>query len=311
MELRHLRYFTAVAEERHFGLAAERLGIAQPPLSKQLQDLERELGYALFDRSRRPIALTAAGVALLEHARGVLEAVEIGVRAARRAGAGHSGSISIGYPPSLAYSGLTQLLRAFRGRLPDITIQLQELAPAEQIAALKGGDLDVAFVRTPLHDPQLSSETVRREKLVLALPFDHRLAVRERIALSQVASEPFVFFPRSRGPGFFDFVMGFCRDCGFTPHIEQVAPQMDVLALVGAGFGVSILPESVRELRRVDIVLRPIIGSPTTELSLVWRTDEASPTVARFIETVRQVGVKRARQSSRNRAARAKQAPPR
>lgn len=299
MELRHLRYFTAVAEERHFGQAAERLGIAQPPLSKQLQDLERELGYPLFDRSHRPIALTAAGETLLEHARGILEAVEVGVREARRAGAGHSGTISIGYPPSLAYSGLTQVLRAFREGSPDVAIQLLELAPAEQITALKGGDLDVGFVRTPLHEPQLSSETVRREKLVLALPFDHRLAVRERVALAAVAREPFVFFPRSRGPGFFDFVMGFCRDSGFTPQIVQVAPQMDVLALVGAGFGVSILPESVRELRRVDIVLRPITGSPITELRLVWRSGDTSPAVARFIETVRRVGVKRARRGAR------------
>ena len=295
MELRHLRYFSAIAEERHFGRAAERLGIAQPPLSKQLQDLERELGYPLFDRSRRPIELTAAGQALLEHTRGIFAGVEAAVREVRRAGAGHSGRLTIGYPTSLAYSGLSTLLRAFRERSPEVAIEVRELSPGEQIEALKRGDLDVGFVRTPLHEPELASENIRNEKLVLALPVDHRLAIRERVSLSAVASEPFVFFPRARGPGFFDFLMGFCRDSGFTPHIVQEAPQIDVLALVAAGFGLSIFPDSVREFRRADIVLRPIIGSPTTELRVAWRSGDASPAVARFIETVRKVGVKRGR----------------
>ena len=295
MELRHLRYFAAVAEERHFGRAAVRLGIAQPPLSKQLQDLETELGYPLFDRSRRPVELTAAGHTLLAHARTLFESLEVAVRETRRAGAGHSGRLNIGYPQSLAYSGLTGILRAFRERSPEVAIEVRELAPADQVDALKRGDLDVGFVRAPLHEPQLASETIRSEKLVLALPADHRLAVRERISLTAVASEPFVFFPRARGPGFFDLLMSFCRDSGFTPHIVQQAPQIDVLALVAAGFGLSILPESVRELRRADIVLRPIIGSPTTELRLVWRTGDPAPAVTRFVETVRRVGVKRGR----------------
>lgn len=299
MELRHLRYFAAIAEERHFGRAAERLGIAQPPLSKQLQDLEHELGYPLFDRSRRPIELTAAGAALLEHTRGIFAGVEVAVREARRAGAGHSGRLAIGYPQSLAYSGLSGLLRAFRERSPEVAIEVRELSPGEQVEALKRGDLDVGFVRTPLHEPELASENIRNEKLVLALPVDHRLAIRERVALSAVAGEPFVFFPRARGPGFFDFLMGFCRDCGFSPHIVQEAPQIDVLALVAAGFGLSIFPDSVREFRRADIVLRPIIGSPTTELRVTWRSGDSSPAVAHFIETVRKVGVKRGRRQRR------------
>jgi DNA-binding transcriptional LysR family regulator len=190
---------------------------------------------------------------------------------------------------------LSGLLRAFRDRSPEVAIEVREMPPGEQIEALKRGDLDVGFVRTPLHEPELASENIRNEKLVLALPVDHRLAIRERVALSAVAGEPFVFFPRARGPGFFDFLMGFCRDSGFSPHIVQEAPQIDVLALVAAGFGLSILPDSVREFRRADIVLRPIIGSPTTELRLAWRSGDTSPAVARFIDTVRRVGVKRGR----------------
>jgi len=295
MELRHLRYFAAIAEEKHLGRAAEKLGIAQPPLSKQLQDLEAELGYPLFDRSRRPVELTAAGQTLLGHIRTLFDLLEIAVNETRRAGAGHSGRLSIGYPASLAHSGLTGILRAFRERCPDVAIEIRELPPTDQVEALKRGDLDIGFVRAPLFEPLLASENIRHEKLVLALPADHRLAIRERVALSAAANEPFVFFPRARGPGFFDFLMSYCRDCGFTPHIVQQAPQIDVLALVAAGFGLSILPESVRELRRADIVLRPIIGSPTTELRLVWRSADQTPPVTRFIEVVRRVGVKRGR----------------
>jgi len=295
MELRHLRYFAAVAEERHFGRAAEKLGIAQPPLSKQVQDLEHELGYPLLDRSRRPVELTAAGQTLLGHISTLFEALDVAIRDTRRTGAGHSGRLAIGYPSSLAYSGLTGILRAFREHSPEVAIEVRELPPGDQVEALKRGDLDVGFVRAPLHEPLLASESIRSEKLVLALPVDHRLAIRERVALGAVASEPFVFFPRARGPGFFDFLMSYCRDNGFTPHIVQEAPQIDVLALVAAGFGLSILPESVRELRRADIVLRPIIGSPTTELRLVWRSADVSPAVTRFIEIVRKVGVKRGR----------------
>ncbi|MFO7178250.1 MAG: LysR family transcriptional regulator [Pseudomonadota bacterium] len=302
MELRHLRYFAAVAEERHFGRAAARLGIAQPPLSKQVQDLERELGFELFDRSRRPIELTAAGETLLEHARAALHAVEAGVHEARRAAEGRRGRISVGYPSSLAYCGLTDILRAFRKQAPDVTIRTQPLPSGGQIEGLLRGELHVGFVRGPLHEPSLVSEVVRRERLMLALPPDHPLTARKRLALRDVSREPFVFFPRDRGPAFFDFLVGFCRNAGFSPKVVQEASQVDVLSLVAAGFGVSIVPDSVREIRRDDIVLRPLLDSPVSELRLVWHRDNRSPAVARFIEVVRCVGV----HPRRNRRRRAK-----
>lgn len=299
MELRHLRYFAAVAEERHFGRAAARLGIAQPPLSKQVHDLEREVGFELFDRSRRPIELTAAGETLLEHARAVLHAVEAGVQEARRAGEGRSGRISVGYPSSLAYSGLTDVLRAFREQAPDVTIQTQPLPSGEQVEGLLRGDLHVGFVRGPLQEPSLVSEVVRRERLMLALPPDHPLTGCEQLELVRVSREPFVFFPRARGPAFFDFLMGFCRSSGFSPRIVQEAPQVDVLSLVAAGFGVSIVPDSVREIRRDDIALRPLLDSPVSELRLVWHSDNRSPAVARFIDVVRRIGVRSRRDRKR------------
>ncbi len=294
MELRHLRYFVAVAEELHFGRAADRLGMAQPPLTRQIQQLEAELGFALIERSRPRIGLTRAGEVLLNHARGILQSVELATREARRTSRGERGRVSVGYPSSLAYSGLTALLQAFRSRFPDVEVELRELPPAEQVTALKAGRLDVAFIRGPLDDAELASELVRREPLVLALPADHRLAAKKRVPLSAVSAEPFVFFPRARAPAFFDVLIGLCRDAGFLPRIAQEAPQVDVLSLVAAGFGISIVPASVRETPS-QLVFRPILGAPMSELLMAWRAGDSSPSRHQFVELVRRVGVHRSR----------------
>ncbi|HEV8548073.1 MAG TPA: LysR family transcriptional regulator [Polyangiaceae bacterium] len=292
MELRHLRYFVAVAEELHFGRAAERLGIAQPPLSRQIQALERELGFELFDRSRRRIELRAAGVVLLERARDVLARLEEAEREARRASLGKRGRVAVGYPSSLAYTGLVGLLRAFRAEYPDVELVVRELPLSGQLEGLKNGELDVGFVRGPVDDRDLSHECVRREPLMLALPADHPLSRRRRLTLASVAREPFVFFPRARAPAFFDLLLGLCQKAGFTPQIRHEAPQVDVLSMVGAGFGISIMPASVREIRRADVVFRPFAGAPLTELLLAWRTGEGSPSRQAFIDVVRRVGLR-------------------
>ena len=295
MELRHLRYFVAVAEERHFGRAAERLKIAQPPLSRQIQVLEKELGVTLFDRSRRKVDLTAAGVTLLEHARRVFETVELAARETQRAGRGERGRIAIGYPSSLAYSGLAEVLRAFRSKYPAVAISLSGLAPQAQIDALKDGRLDVGFVRAPLDEPGLASLPVRREPLVVALPADHPIASRTRIPLALLAEEPFVLFPRSRGPAFFDQLMRLCHGAGFTPRIVQEAQQLDIVSLVAAGFGVSILPSSVRHTQRAGVAYRSIVGNPMTDLRIAWRKDNEATVVRALVEVVRSVGIRRAR----------------
>ena len=295
MELRHLRYFVAVAEERHFGRAARRLRIAQPPLSRQIHALEAELGTPLFLRGSRQVDLTPAGDALLVHARRIFQEVELGTRAARRAAAGEIGRIAIGYPSSLAYTGLTDVLRAFRTRSPSVEVSLRELPPQAQIDALHDRSLDVGFIRSLVAYPSIATERVRREALLVALPADHALASRTRIALSSLSREPFVLFPRARGASFFDYLMRLCHDAGFTPRIVQEGAQVDIISLVAAGFGVSILPASVREVQREGMVLRPIVGSPHTELFVAWRSDDASPVVRDFLETVRKVGLSRSR----------------
>lgn len=292
MELRQLRYFVAVAEELHFGRAADRLGIAQPPLSRQIQRLESELGFELFDRSRRRIELRPAGVVLLERARDVLEQLDEAVREARRTSSGKRGRVVVGYPSSLAYSGLVGLLRAFRSEFPDVELSVRELPLAEQMEGLKNGQLDVGFVRGPVDDRELAYECMRREPLMLALPADHPLTTRSTLTLESVADEPFVFFPRVRAPAFFDLLLALCQKAGFTPQIRHEAPQADVLSMVAAGFGITILPASVRESRRADVAFRPFAGAPLTELLLAWRAGEGSPARQAFIDVVRRVGVR-------------------
>jgi DNA-binding transcriptional LysR family regulator len=293
MELRHLRYFVTVAEELHFGRAALRLHIQQPPLSRQIQLLEAELGFPLFERSRRRVELTPAGNALLGRARQVFDALEVAIHDARSASEGESGRLVIGYPSSLAYSGLTELLRAFRTRFPSVELSLRELSPGEQIDALKAGSLDVGFVRTSLDDPALSAELVRRESLMIVMPDDHPLSARSKIPLSALAREPFVMFPRARGPAFFDQLMALCGAAGFTPRIVQEAPQLDIISMVAAGFGVSLMPSSMRNFRRPGLSFRAIVGAPQVELLIVWRHQNLSPALHNFVDLVRVMGVHR------------------
>jgi DNA-binding transcriptional LysR family regulator len=302
VELRHLRYFLAVADERHFGRAARRLQMAQPPLSRQIQSLETELGFALFDRSRRRVELTPAGVALSAHARRVFEALDVGVREARRAAQGQIGRIAVGYPASVAVSGLAELIRAFRDRSPAVDVELRELPPQEQVEAIKARRIDLGFVRGPLREPELALRLVRREELLVALPTGHRLAGRPRLALGELADDPFVLFPRDRSAAFFDQIVRLCHDAGFTPRVVQEALQLDVVSLVAAGFGVAILPGSMRLARRPGVVFRAIEGAPTSELLAAWRPDDTSPVLRDFLEVLGQVGVQGAGLGARSRS---------
>ncbi len=303
MELRHLRYFAALAEERHFGRAAARLRMAQPPLSRQIQALERELGFELVDRSRRRMELTPAGAVFVHGVQQVFAALEVAVHDARRAAAGETGRLAVGYSASLALTGFTELLRAFRARAPGVELALREAPAQAQLRALVAGQLDVGFVRGAVTEPALASRRVRREPLVLAVPDDHRLAKKKRIMLSQVAHEPFVCFPRALAPALFDQLMRVCNEAGFTPHIAQEAAQLDIVSLVAAGFGVALVPRSVRAAGRPGVTFKAIEGSPSVELFVAWRRDDPSPALRDFLEVLAEVGVRetRARHIATNR----------
>ncbi|MDI1483837.1 LysR family transcriptional regulator [Polyangium sp. y55x31] len=293
MELRHLRYFLTVAEEKHFGRAARRLRMTQPPLSRQIQELEAELGFELFDRARRQVELTPAGVVFLGRIRGVLDGLDQAVHEARRASVGEIGRVAVGYISSLAYSGITDLLRAFHEQFPKVEIALREMSPQAQLDAIKEGWIDVGLVRGLVDDASLASACVARDPLVVVLPAGHRLAEQKRIPLKLLAGEPFVIFPRQRGPSFFDQIMALCRTAGFTPRIVQEAPQLDILSLVAAGFGVAIMPGSIRRAGRKGLAIRPIVGAPRATLYIVWRADDTAPALREFIGFVRSTFVKK------------------
>jgi DNA-binding transcriptional LysR family regulator len=305
MELRHLRYFVAVAEELHFGRAATRLGIAQPPLSQQIRQLEQELGAALFTRTKRRVELTPAGRAFLEHSRQILAETERAKRVARRAGRGEIGRLAIGFVSSADLDVLPRALRVWHERFPDVEVELHALLTAAQVDALLRGRLDVGFIRLPIDQTSLVVESIRREPLVVALPERHPLARAARVRLADLASETMLLFARHTAPGYFDVFIGACRRAGFTPRVLSPGSMQTNLALVSAGLGVSLMPASIRNLRRAGVVYRPLAPPvPQVEMAIAHRRDETSAIATAFVQTVRDVlggrrGVTRARARAR------------
>jgi DNA-binding transcriptional LysR family regulator len=290
IELRPLRQFVAVAEELHFGRAALRLHMTQPPLTQAIQGLERTLGARLFDRTQRSVALSPAGAALLPQVRRILAAADELPRRAQAAAAGLSGQLRLAFVSSIAYGPLPGWLRSFRAAHPDIALQLREATLDVQLDAFAAGEIDAGFV---LHargaaPPGLAAWRALREPLVIVLPETHALAAVRSPRFGDLAREPMVIFPRAIAPSLFDAVVGFYRAQGATPQIAQEAIQMQTIVnLVSAGIGVAWVPASLMQLQRPGVVYRPLAGSPLEcETSLVWG-DPAPPVVRRFVAHVR------------------------
>lgn len=295
MELRHLRYFVAVAEELHFGRAAERLHIAQPPLSRQIRDLERELGTSLFVRNARGIELTPAGQAFLPEARLTLAQAERAQRTAERAARGETGRLRVGFVDAATYAGiLPDVLAFFRMHLPSIGLSLFEMDLPQQADALRDGRIDLGIVQNPPPDAErwLRVETVFHDPMIAALPRGHRLASRHRLALAALAEEAFVLFPRTVAPLLYDDVIARCRAAHFSPRIAQEAVGWHtVVSLVSAGVGIALVPKSLSVQRQPGVVFRAVHDLRTEmELSAIWRRDERSPVRERFLTTLKTVG---------------------
>jgi DNA-binding transcriptional LysR family regulator len=289
IELRHLRYFIAVAEELHFGRAARRLGIAQPPLSVQIQRLEAEIGVELFERTSRRVQLTAAGRALLDEGRHVLSGFRSATEAAQRAARGETGSLTVAFAASVMFLSLPRIIRRFRDEFPRVRLELRELPTGPQIIALRDGELDIGFLREPPPDDELETETMMKERLLLALSKRHELATRKRLRLADVANEDFVLFPRDLAPGLHAHVLAVCAEAGVHPRIVQTSRELyTTVSLVEAGLGVTIIPESVRKMGWRGVRYYPI-GSPhaTTRIDAAWRADNPSPVVPAFLEIAR------------------------
>ncbi|MBR8237007.1 LysR family transcriptional regulator [Burkholderia sp. AU42008] len=295
-DLRQWRYFVTVADERHFGRAAERLSMTQPPLSQAIRALEDALGVALFVRTKRSVALTAVGAALLPEVRRLLASADALPPLARRLARGEAGSLSLAFVSTADYGLLPSLLRAFGARYPQVRLQLTEATSDVQIDELVAGRIDAGLVIPPVpprHAAGLSYLSVVREPLVVAMPAGASDAPEdEPVQLADVAALPLVIFPRRLAPGFYDIITGCYGAAGETPRIGQEAIQMQtIVSLVSAGMGVALVPQSLRNLRRTGVVYRPLAGhAPVVETGLVWRTGDVSPVLAGFIDVVRAQG---------------------
>lgn len=291
MELRHLRYFVMLAEELHFGRAAERLHMAQPPLSQQIRQMEAELGFSLFHRTKRTVQLTEAGQAFLEESRRIIRQLEQAIQAGRQINRGEMGQLVIGFVSSAAYNVLPEILRTFRTSIPAVTLQLHELTTDQQLQWLREGQIDVGFVRPPVEEDKFSSEIVFEEALMVALPEAHPLALQANVQLRELAGEPFILFPRSQAPGLYDQIISLCQQANFSPTVAQEAIQMQtIVSLVAAEMGVAIVPASLQNLQRTGVVYKPVQESTSrVAIAIIWRSHDISPTVQRFLGIVRKV----------------------
>ena len=291
MELRHLRYFVAVAEELHFGRAAKRLCITQQPLSRQIRDLEEELGVQLFYRTKRTVRLTEVGEIFLEEARKTLEQANFAVQLVQQASKGEIGRIAIAFTGSALNIVLPTTVRQFKTLYPQVDLTLKRLQTVEQVEAIHSRQIDVGLLHPPINDDKLILETVYQENLVVALPDTHTLAKDESdaISLKQLANESFILFPRYIGLVLYDQIINLCRQAGFSPNVVQEAmPQQTILGLVSAGIGVSLIHSSVKTLGRPGVVFRSLIEStPILETAVAWSPDATNLVLPFFLDVVR------------------------
>ncbi|WP_211472459.1 LysR substrate-binding domain-containing protein [Collimonas humicola] len=293
IELRQLRYFVAVAEERHFGRAALRLHMTQPPLSQTIQALEASLGAALFARTKRSVALTPAGQALLPEAQRLLQQAAALPDLVRRAASGESGLLALSFVSTADYSILPPLLRSFREAYPQVQIDLQEATSDLQLAQLMEGRIDAGLLIPPLPDKArlvLDYQPVLSEPLMLAAPSGLKaLRGKGKIALSGLADIPLIIFPRRISPRLHDTILGCFRAAGVAPHIGQEAIQMQtIVGLVSAGMGIALVPQSVSNLQRPGVDYHELQDqTPLVETGLAWRRDNASPVLQAFLELLR------------------------
>jgi DNA-binding transcriptional LysR family regulator len=291
---RDLRAFLAVAEELHFGMAARRMGIAQPPLSQQIKRLEEKVGCPLFVRDTRKVQLTEAGRVMLAGAKHALDGIGKTASDAHRASRGEMGTLSVGFPTILAVTLLPRIVRDFRKANPGITLQLLELSSVDQVERLRAGFLDLAFVNEPPSDPELEMVPVLIEPFVLILPATHRLARgKGPVAIKSVSDEPFIFFSRPSGIAIHDRFMALCKTANFTPHVVQESHTWStIVGLVSSGLGVSVAPLCVSQLSLRGVVYRPIRpASFTTVTAMMWRKNDRRPALRRFAEAVARHGM--------------------
>lgn len=292
MELRHLRYFVAVGEEQHFGRGARRLRVAQPALSRQIQDLEAEVGFKLFERLSRGVKLSTAGKLFLEEARRILRQVEEATGRAQRVASGQLGTLRVGVIESMSWHGVVpDSFRQCRERQPDAELQIKPLSSSEQIAAVQSGQLDAGFVFTIANmDRELAQLEIASVNLMLAVPKSHTLAKAKALRLRDLSTASFIWFPRQESPLFYDRLMDACFRGGLkSPHVVQEGVnEATILSLVSCGLGVAFVSSATRWRCPESVVLLSVNDLKLAlPFALVWRKDNASMLLAKFVEDVR------------------------
>jgi DNA-binding transcriptional LysR family regulator len=291
MELRHCRYAVAVADTLHFGQAAQRLHISQPPLSQQIRQLEEELGVKLFHRTKRQVQLTEAGRMFVAEARVILaqaaHAVNVGLRV------GELGQLIVAVAGPADSQIFIDIFRTFGTRHPGVRIALRNMSSAQQLEALREGRIHAGFVATSIDDPALATETVQHSPIAIALPRGHRLAVRHHVPLTELAAERHIMFARHLGPQFFDAIIGACRDVGFSLNVvHEVDNLHTACALVAARLGVCFVPSSLQDWRSSAVEIRPVkprLPHVDLHLALAYRRQPLNELVQLFVNAVRDV----------------------
>jgi DNA-binding transcriptional LysR family regulator len=292
IDLRQMELFVTVAEELHFGRAAARSGMSQPPFSQQIQQMERELGVALLHRTSRRVMLTPAGVALLAEARELIARRDRIVDAVRRTANGDAGTLRIGFSASSAVGVLPMIVRQIRSALPDVSVQIDDRDGIDIASAIRAGALDAAIVRGPFSATGMIVETVYRDGFVAVLPASHSLADYKKLAIGDLAGDNFILFPRTGSPGLYDTIIGLCSDAGFSPGIVQEASAwLSVVGLVEGGLGITIAPAMAARVCPQGVVAIPIADTARrTELLVAYRRDDTNPLVVHFRDIARSLG---------------------
>ena len=289
MEFRHLRYFLVLAEELHFGRAARRLSISQPPLSLNIQQLEASVGARLFTRNSKQVTLTAAGLAFVPAAQALLDQAAQAARHARDVGQGMAGSLSIGFAGTMLYSGLPDILARFQAQHPLLRLMLKELSSSEQLIELAHDRLDIGFVHTTRVPPELSQILVSSQALVGCLPAGHRLAQQATLSLKALQGEPFAVVSRAVSPDYHERILGICTDAGFHPEIRyELRHWLSVVSLVSQGMGVALVPAALGRSAMAGTVFIPLDRATTPyDTHCLWKTARDNPALALFVQAVR------------------------
>jgi DNA-binding transcriptional LysR family regulator len=295
MEFRQLRYFVTVAQELHFGRAAERLDITQPALSKQIRVLERELEIELFIRTKRTVKLTKAGEVFLEQAQQLLHQAEKAIKLAKRAALGEVGRLTIGFTSTAIYTVLPELIGRFRVGYPQVELEMLELSTEAQVTALNRGEIDLGLLHPPIDARGLELYPILAEEFVAVLPKQHHLAIaksKQSLSLQDLAHESFILHPRSEGPFLYDGFLKLCRQAGFQPQIvKEVNSHQTRICFVAAGMGITFIPAGLQESVSQDLVCKTMEEDLTMkiEFAAAWRSVVTLPVLQEFIKVLQSI----------------------